>query len=257
MELVVIGSGTAAPTADRTAPAHLVTTGNTRLLLDCGAGTLHRAASLGIPWSEITHVALMHFHMDHWGELPALLFALRWGIEPARSEPLELIGPVDLKARLAALTGALGDWVLEPGYPLTVTEIAPGSTLDLADGVTLAACKTPHTEHSVAYAVRDNNAFLVYTGDTGPSTELAEWARGCDLMLAECSLPDDRGIDVHLTPSSAGELARIAGAQKLVLTHFYPVFGDSDPGVVAARAFGAAVEVAHDGARFHVESSPK
>jgi ribonuclease BN (tRNA processing enzyme) len=253
MELVVIGSGTVAPSPDRTAPAHLVTTGNTRLLLDCGAGTMHRAASLGIPLSEITHVALTHFHVDHWGELPAFLFALRWGIEPARSEPLTLIGPAELKARLTALTGALGDWVLDPGYPLSVTEIAPGSELELEPGVTLAACKTPHTDQSVAYSVRDKDAFLVYTGDTGASAELAEWARGCDLMLAECSLPDDRGIDIHLTPSSAGELAQSAAARKLVLTHFYPVFGDSDPGVVAARVFGAAVEVAHDGARFRVE----
>jgi len=257
MELVIIGSGTAAPSADRTAPAHLVSTGDTRLLLDCGAGTLHRAASFGIAWSNVTHVALTHFHTDHWGELPAFLFALRWGIEPARSEPLHIIGPVDLKRRLSALTGALGDWVLDPGYPLTVSEIAPGQKLYLEAGVTLEACKTPHTEHSLAYSVRDNDAFLVYTGDTGPSTELAQWAQGCDLMLAECSLPDDRGIDIHLTPTSAGELARTAGAQKLVLTHFYPVFGDSDPGVVATRAFGAAVTVAHDGARFLVEGSPR
>ena len=255
MELVVIGSGTAAPTADRTAPAHWVASDDIRILFDCGAGTLHRATGLGIPWPEVTHVALTHFHMDHWGELPALLFALRWGIEPARSEPLEIIGPPSLSARLTALTHALGDWVLDPGFPLTVTEITPGSLLTLREGVTLEAFKTPHTEHSVAYAVRDKDAFLVYTGDTGPSTELAAWARGCDLMLAECSLPDDRVLDVHLTPSSAGELARTAGAQRLVLTHFYPVFGDSDPGVIAARAFGAPVDVAYDGARFHVGGS--
>ncbi len=257
MELVVIGSGTAAPSAERTAPAHLITTGATKLLLDCGAGTMHRAAALGLPWYEVTHLALTHFHMDHWGELPAYLFALRWGIEPARSKPLELIGPVDLKDRLVALQGAYGDWVLNPGFPLKVTEIEPGSRAELSDGVTLEAFKTPHTEHSVAYSVRDKEAFLVYTGDTGPSTELAQWANGCDLMLAECSLPDARGIDVHLTPTSAGELARVARAKRLVLTHFYPVFGDSDPSVDAARAFGAAVDVAHDGARFHVEGSSR
>jgi ribonuclease BN (tRNA processing enzyme) len=167
------------------------------------------------------------------------------------------MGPASLKDRLVALQRAYGDWVLDPGFPLNVTEIGAGSSVELSDGVWLEAFKTPHTEHSVAYAVRDKETFLVYTGDTGASTELAQWASGCDLMLAECSLPDARGIDVHLTPTSAGELARVARAKRLVLTHFYPVFGDSDPSVDAARAFGAAVDIAHDGARFHVEGSPR
>jgi ribonuclease BN (tRNA processing enzyme) len=230
-----------------------VTTGSTRLLLDCGAGTLHRAASLGIPWHQVTHVAITHFHVDHWGELPAYLFALRWGIEPPRAEPLEIIGPADLRRRLAALAEALGDWVLEPGYPLEVSEMAPGSSHELEGGVTLEACKTPHTEHSIAYAVRDQIARLVYTGDTGPSAELADWGAGCDLLLAECSLPDDRALDVHLTPLRAGELGRAAGAGRLVLTHCYPVFGETDPAQIASRAFGAPVELAYDGARFLVE----
>ncbi|UCG86422.1 MAG: ribonuclease Z [Gemmatimonadota bacterium] len=253
MELVVVGSGTVAPTADRTAPAHWVTTGTTRLLLDCGAGTLHRAATLAIPWQQVTHIAVTHFHMDHWGELPAYLFALRWGIEPARAESLEIIGPLDLRRRLTALAQALGDWVLEPGYPLQITELEPGSSHKLQEGVTLETCKTPHTDRSVAYAVRDQVAHLVYTGDTGPSDELADWAAGCDLLLAECSLPDDRALDVHLTPLSAGELGRAARAGHLVLTHCYPVFGDTDPASIASRAFGAPVEMAYDGARYVVE----
>ena len=68
MELVVLGSGTVAPSPQRTAPAHWVTTGDVRLLLDCGAGVLHRAAQFGVPWPTVTHIALTHFHPDHWGE---------------------------------------------------------------------------------------------------------------------------------------------------------------------------------------------
>jgi ribonuclease BN (tRNA processing enzyme) len=221
-------------------------------MLDCGAGTLHRATSLGIPWNEVTHVALSHFHVDHWGELPALLFALTWGIEPPRSAPLQLIGPLGFRSRLVMLAGALGDWVLEPGYPLEVAEIVPQMPIELADGLTLEAFDTPHTEHSVAYAVRDRRGHLVYTGDTGPSDALAAWASGCDLLLAECSLPDHRAIDVHLTPKLAGELGQAARARKLVLTHFYPLFDDVDPAAVASQAYGAPVDLAFDGARFQV-----
>ena len=252
MELVVLGSGTVAPSAYRTAPAHWVTTGEVRLLLDCGAGTLHRAAQFGIPWPAVSHIALTHFHPDHWGELPMLLFALKWGTLPARSAGVVLIGPRGLTTRLTALAGALGDWVLDPGYPLEVREIAPGGAVDLAPGVALAACKTPHTPESLAYAVRDRAARLVYTGDTSPSAELGRWAHGCDLLLAECSLPDGQGVAIHLTPTQAGELARTAAARRLVLTHFYPAIEGTDPVSVAARAFGGDVVAAADGDRFTI-----
>ena len=252
MELTVLGSGTVAPSAGRTAPAHWVRAGDARLLLDCGAGALHRAAQFGVDWPSVTHVALTHFHPDHWGELPMLLFALKWGTLPPRSAPLALLGPVGLKTRLTVLAGALGDWVLDSGYFLDIREIQAGEQVTLVDGVTLEACKTPHTEESLAYAVRLGPKRLVYTGDTGESDALARWARDCDLLLAECSLPDGGGIGIHLTPSQAGALARAAHAQRLVLTHFYPAIEGTDPASVAARAFGGEVIAARDGDRFTI-----
>jgi len=101
--LTVLGSGTVAPSASRTAPGHWVEAGAQRLLLDCGAGVLHRAAEHGIPWHTVTHLAITHFHADHWGELPHVLFALRWGIEPPRATPLVLLGPAGLGERLEHL----------------------------------------------------------------------------------------------------------------------------------------------------------
>jgi ribonuclease BN (tRNA processing enzyme) len=252
MELVVLGSGTVAPSAARTAPAHWVAAGDTRVLLDCGAGVLHRAASFSVPWHGVTHVALTHFHVDHWGELPMLLFALRWGIEPARTAPLTVIGPAGLSTRITLLAAALGDWVLDPGYPLEIREMAPGGSLELSPGTALGAFKTPHTPESLAFAVWDRNARLVYTGDTGPDAGLAAWASGCDLLLAECSLPAERAIAIHLTPAQAGALARDAGAGRLVLTHFYPPVEGTDPAAAAARVFSGPVVAARDGDRFTV-----
>jgi len=254
MELVVLGSGTVAPSASRTAPAHWIEAGPVRLLLDCGAGTLHRAATLAIPWSEVTHVALTHFHVDHWGELPHLLFAQKWGTEPARTAPLTLLGPVGLQARLTLLAAAFGDWVLEPGYPLEIVEIASGERTTLADDVTLEAHATPHTEESLAYAVGHGGSRLVYTGDTGPSAELATWATDCDLLLAECSLPADRAIAIHLTPEQAGALAREARARRLVLTHFYPPIETVQPAALAAAHCPCPVVAARDGDRFFIEA---
>jgi ribonuclease BN (tRNA processing enzyme) len=252
MELTVLGTGTVAPTPERAAAAHWIDEPPVKLLLDCGAGVLRRAATFGVPWAEATHLAITHFHQDHWGELAFYLFALKWGVEPARSEPLALIGPAGLRTRLTLLAGAYGDWVLEPGFPLEIAEVRPGDEHELAPGVVLEACDTPHTAESLAYAVRTGSCRLVYTGDTGESAELARWARGCDLLLAECSLPEDRALDLHLTPSRAGALAREAAAGRLVLTHFYPVFGDTDPVAVAGEEFRGDIVAASDGDRFTV-----
>lgn len=253
MELTVLGSGTVAPSSARTAAAYWVSTGTTRLLLDCGAGTMHRMACFGIPWPEITHVALTHFHIDHWGEVPMLIFAQRWGVEAPRRDVLRVIGPVGLRERMRHATRAFGDWLLDPGYPLEIHELLPGEAHTLDDGVVLDACRTPHTDESVAYSVRDKNGRLVYTGDTGPNDALAVWARDCDVLLSECSLPDDRGIDTHLTPTQAGELACRARARRLVLTHFYPPVEDVEPAVVAGRVYDGTVIAARDGDRFTVE----
>jgi len=91
---------------------------------------------------------------------------------------------------------------------------------------------------------------LVYTGDTGPSEALGDWARGCDLLVAECSLPEAMALDVHLTPRQAGELARRAGAKRLVLTHLYPPVEAVDIAGEIAPVYDGPVVVARDGDRF-------
>jgi ribonuclease BN (tRNA processing enzyme) len=252
VRLTVLGSGTVAPTPDRTAAAHWIEAAEVRLLLDCGAGALHRAATFGIPWAQATHVAISHFHIDHWAELPHLLFALRWGTEPPRSEPLVVLGPRGLRARLALAAGAFEDWLVRPEYPLDIVELEPDRRYPLGDQVRLETHRTPHTASSLAYAVSDGRVRCVYTGDTGYSAALARWASGCDLLLAECSLPDERAVERHLTPSRAGRLAREAGARRLVLTHFYPVFGDRDPAALAAEEFDGDIVAARDGDRFEL-----
>ena len=215
---------------------------------------MHRAAQYGIAWADATHVAITHFHVDHWGELPFFLFALRWGTEPPRANPLTILGPTGIRARLTLLGGAYGDWVMAPEFPIEIVELAPGDRYELGGDVELETCKTPHTNESLAYSVRSRERRLVYTGDTGYCDELAAWAEDCDLLLAECSLSEERGIETHLTPSRAGALARAARARRLVLTHFYPVFGDTDPAAAAAESYGGNVIAAQDGDRFTVDS---
>lgn len=254
MDLVTVGTGTVAPSAHRTCACHWVARGDVRVLLDCGAGSLHRLAEFGLPWQQITHVVLSHFHPDHWGELPMLVYALKYATIPPRTEPLVILGPPGVVQLLRALAEGYGNWLLDPGFPIGILDVRDGEPFPLSADVSLETFPVPHTTESVALSLVAPEGRLVYTGDTGPSGELARWAGGCDLLLAECSLPESMAMDVHLTPERAGDLAQEAQAKRLVLTHFYPPVETSDPtpAALAGTRFRGPVTAARDGDRFTI-----
>src|SRR5436309_10833519 len=132
MRLTTLGTGTVSLSWARSCAGALVQAGPVQLLLDCGSGTTRRLAELRIDWPAITHVALTHFHIDHHGDLPTLIFAWKYGFLPPRTASLELIGPVGTGVLLERLAGAYGDCVKDPGFPTNLREIAPGLAIDLS-----------------------------------------------------------------------------------------------------------------------------
>lgn len=250
LTLVTVGTGTVAPSATRASPAHWVERSGVRLLMDCGAGATHGLARCGLAWEHVSHVALTHFHPDHFGELPALLFALRHATK--REEPLVIVGPAGTVRLVKNLAEGFGDWLLDPGFPIGILDVQAGEPFPLSPDVMLEVYHTPHTAESVALSVSAPEGRLVYTGDTGPSDDLAAWAKECDLLLAECSLPDGQGIEGHLTPDGAGRLAADAHAARLVLTHLYPATEQVDVRAGVAARYRGPVAIAADGDRFEV-----
>jgi ribonuclease BN (tRNA processing enzyme) len=250
LTLVTVGTGTVAPSATRTGPAHWVERGDVRLLMDCGAGAIHRLAQFGLRWDKVSHVALTHFHPDHFGELPALLFALRHATK--RVEPLVILGPAGTVRLLKSLADGFGEWLLDPGYPIGILDVQAGEPFPLSPEVMLEVHATPHTAESVALSVTAPEGRIVYTGDTGPSDELAAWAAGCDLLLAECSLPDGHSVEGHLSPGTVGRLAAGARPRRLVLTHLYPLTEQLDVGKLVGAHYRGPVALASDGDRFEL-----
>src|SRR5438094_3900134 len=101
------------------------------MLLDCGAGSLHRLAEFGLPWHQVTHVVLTHFHPDHWGELPMLGSALKYRPVPPRRETLGILdqrGGVRLVKQLAE---GYGSWLLDPGFPSGTLAVQNGNPFRL------------------------------------------------------------------------------------------------------------------------------
>jgi ribonuclease BN (tRNA processing enzyme) len=100
--------------------------------------------------------------------------------------------------------------------------------------------------------VRSSNGSgrLVFGADSRPTEELVEFARDCDLLLVEATLPrpERTGERGHLTPREAGEHGRDAGAKRVVLTHISDELDALWACNEATDAFGAPVDVASEGA---------
>ncbi|PSH01510.1 MAG: hypothetical protein BRC26_03355, partial [Nanohaloarchaea archaeon QH_8_44_6] len=76
--------------------------------------------------------------------------------------------------------------------------------------------------------------------------QLVEFAESVDLIVADCSKPHGEKVKGHMTPVECANLARDAGADKLVLSHLYPEIDPSEAEEAAREIFGGEVVVADD-----------
>ncbi|UCC73049.1 MAG: MBL fold metallo-hydrolase [Gemmatimonadota bacterium] len=247
MRLVTVGTGTVVPDPERASACHWIEHGGVRLLVDCGAGALQGLARAGLSWGEVGHLVISHFHTDHIGEIPSLIFALRHGLEVPRQAPLAVWGPAGVERLFSAWANALGSWLTDPGFEVDIHEMRPGAVAEMG-GIRVHVTETPHTEESVALRFEAGGSALGYTGDTGPSRELAEFFRGVDLLLAECSLPDELVEDNHLSPERLARLAVDAGVRRVALTHVYPQLRRFDvPELIRRAGYAGEIVMATDG----------
>jgi ribonuclease BN (tRNA processing enzyme) len=248
--LTVVGCGTAVPDAERVCSGFYLRSGSVRALLDCGPGVVHHLARFGLEWQRITHLALTHFHTDHIGDVPMLFFALRHGMPPGRSEPLTVLGPHGTRALIDRLAGVFGDHLRDPGFPVNFVEVDESGTVQLDDVNRITNHPTPHTAASHAYRLETPAGAIGYTGDTGYSEEVASFLRGCEIMISECSLPDDIPVDAHLTPGRLARMARVALPRRLVVSHVFPQLDRRDvPELLARAGWGGTTVLAYDGLR--------
>jgi ribonuclease BN (tRNA processing enzyme) len=247
MKLTVLGSGTCVPSGARNSSGYWVDTGSSRVRLDCGAGTVHAMARYGLPWETLTHQYVSHFHIDHAGELAALLFAFKYGRATPRAEPLTLVGPKGLEFLLYGLVGHHKMKLLEQEFPIEVRELDPGERLDLDGGAVLRVAKTPHTAESLAVRVEAGGRAICYTGDTSPSDDLVAFFDSADVLVSEVSFVDDARGTAHMTADDVSSLASRAGVRHLVATHCY---FDPEAERLAdrlARGFSGRITIARDG----------
>jgi ribonuclease BN (tRNA processing enzyme) len=242
MRITVLGGSGAFPTADQACSGYLVEQEGFRLLIDPGYATLPRLLAQ-MDADQVDAVLISHGHPDHCADLNPLLRA-----RALRDDDLPPALPV--YAPLGATDAVLAldrPGMLADAYVLH--EFQPGDRLDIGPfaGETWLL---PHFMPNAGIRLTAGGTVLAYTGDTGPSPDIAELARGADILLAEASYPHEVPADNARYLSSArqaGRDAADAGAGRLVLTHLLPGTDPEASREAAAGRFNGSIDIATTG----------
>ena len=253
MKLTLLGTGTPIPDPARRGPSQVIEVGDELVLVDTGAGVLHRLLEAGYgligtagrPAKTLRRIAITHLHSDHITGLADLLWCgwiMRWwDAPPAVAGPpgtAQFLGRLlhafeyDIAVRLA------GERLKREWLVPAVEEIEEGWTA-VGDGWRLTGFRVDHAPVDEAFGFRldaDGGAAVI-SGDTRPSENLVRhaqgadllvhevyWKRGADAMRARIADPDQvarrRTIDAYHTHSEEiGPIAARAEAKHLILSH--------------------------------------
>jgi ribonuclease BN (tRNA processing enzyme) len=225
-ELIIIGSGTGIPSLGRASPGVVIISDNTQILIDSGPGTLRKMLEVGITYQDINLLLYTHIHPDHISDLVPILFACKYADLPRQNDLLCIGGP-GFTRYFAKLKKIHGSWIDPQSYHLTIKEISK-KPIFFRDLKILSKPMT-HLPGSVGYRIefKDGRSMAI-SGDTDYCQNIIDLAFEVDLLVLECSFPDGKKVEGHLTPSLAGRIASESHCKKLLLTHLYPVCDQFD-----------------------------
>lgn len=243
-KLVVLGSGTGIPSLRRASPSLLLSSGNFRLIIDSGPGALRRMLKAGITYRDFDLLLYTHLHPDHTADLVPILFACKYGELP-REKELTCIGGPGFRDHMKKINDLYGSWISPHTYHLTVKEIS--SNPILCGHLKIRSAPMAHLPGSVGYRIEwQDKKSLVISGDTDFCESIVTLAQEADLLVLECSFPDEKKVEGHLTPSLAGRIAKASHSKRLLLTHLYPVCDQYDILGQCRKTFQGDILVAED-----------
>jgi ribonuclease BN (tRNA processing enzyme) len=268
-ELVVLGSGGPRMTGRAASSNAIVLDGKARILVDAGSGAAVRLGEVGLDIEDLDTILLTHLHIDHSGDLPGVAKAR--GMSHHGPMTFRVFGPAarsvfpSTAGFIASLFDAHGIFVYQHTFGaeerFAVTDLpidlaAPAREILREGDLRIGSIATNHGEApSVAYRIDGPGWSTAFSGDLDPSglPNLTRLATGVDLLVFNCAVLDPPGsprelYTRHTAPSQIGEVARAAGAKRLLLTHIPPLVETASREVLASvgAAYSGPVELARD-----------
>ena len=232
--------------AGRSNPATLLVINDVPYLIDCGYGVTKQLITAGIALDRLRYIFITHHHSDHNLEFGPLIYNTWITGLPAQ---IDAYGPPGLTKMAEQFfdyqkfdidVRIVDEGRTDPRKLVTTHEISkPGVVLTNNDvKVSMCVVRHPPIKDSYAYRFDAKDRSVVISGDTAYAPELAEFAKGADVLVHEVMylpgieallkrLPNATRLREHLMaahtlPEDVGKIAAQAGVKTLVLTHFVP-----------------------------------
>ena len=212
MRLHLLGVSGPYPASGGATSGYLLEAGGKALQFDFGSGVLSRLTAV-FPPEDLDALFLSHWHFDHCSDLLPLIYRLE-----AAGRRIPVYAPEDPSSAVRK--------IVENAACFELQTVSPDSRILLSSDIQILVGPARHPVPGVGYRVEAEGKALGYTGDTNTLPSLADFYRGCDLLLADGLFPraDWAEGKPHLSAALAAELARDAGAGQLVLTHLNPAY---------------------------------
>ncbi|MFP4250349.1 MAG: MBL fold metallo-hydrolase [Armatimonadota bacterium] len=244
--LHILGAGTPQPLAERWGSSYALEFDDHVVMVDCGPAATHKLLRAGLWLVDVEWLFLTHHHSDHNCDYPCLML-FRWD-QSTDEPPLKVIGPPPTEQFTERLFGAEGAFAEDihariediaskrchmqrggslprPGPRYEATDVQPGAVIE-GPAWTARCARAQHMQPllwPLAWRFDWDGGSVCFTGDTAPSDEVTELARGARTVVASAplgreNLHDDLATCIF-SVTTAAELARDAGAERLVLVH--------------------------------------
>jgi ribonuclease Z len=271
MRVIACGSGMPMPRLKQAAACFLIELGNgEKFIFDLGTGSFTTLYALGMPLDYMTKIFLTHQHADHMGDLPTFFI---YGMQNGRSKPLEVWGPggggmPESWGTKSAIEGIMKfyNWMLETSkggldtrsLTIEVHEFDWSKINNVIydeNGVIIRTIPAIHLEGSVSFILEWKGMKIAFSGDTLANQWWTKYAKGADLAIHECFLPNEFFVTkykftpgeaiyvstlVHTTAPVFGKIMSLIEPKHAVAYHF-----QNDPETLPAVV--TAVRETYDG----------
>jgi ribonuclease BN (tRNA processing enzyme) len=230
----------------RSNPSTLILINDVPYIVDCGYGVSRQLVTAGVSLDRLRYIFITHHHSDHDLEYGTLFYNAWITGQPIR---VDAYGPVGLRkmtrdffsySKFDIETRIVDEGRPDPRKMLFVHEFDKPGVVMQNDDVKVSSCRVRHPPITQSYAYRFDakDRSVVISGDTAYAPELAEFAKGADVLVHEVmylpgieklikQLPNAKRLREHLMaahtlPEDVGRVAAQAGVNTLVLSHFVP-----------------------------------
>lgn len=217
----LLGTGAGASSPERTTTMLAFESGGRALVVDCGGDVVQRLLQAGIGADDLDAMIVTHEHPDHVAGFPLFMEKI-WLLGRRRPIAVHGIAPALAQARrLWEAFPSAAAWEGVPEIQWREVALEEGAPVLEDDRWRVHASPGTHGVPVIGLRVEDlrGGGVCAYSCDTAKSAAITALARGAEVLVHEATGTPQGG---HTTYREAAEVARDAGARRLVLVHLPP-----------------------------------